>query len=68
MTRSRLNAWFEKVEDDIHISMELDSSETMKRFVEAGLGVSFPRSLKLCRGSRGRRAQIDPARSGADDA
>lgn len=41
MTRSRLNAWFEKVEDDIQISMELDSSETMKRFVEAGLGVSF---------------------------
>jgi len=41
MTRSRLNAWFEKVEDDIRISMELDSSETMKRFVEAGLGVSF---------------------------
>jgi DNA-binding transcriptional LysR family regulator len=41
MTRSRLNAWFEKVEDDIQISMELDSSETMKRFVEAGLGISF---------------------------
>ncbi len=41
MTRSRLNAWFEKVEDDIRISMELDSSETMKRFVEAGLGISF---------------------------
>lgn len=41
MTRSRLNAWFEKVEDEIQISMELDSSETMKRFVEAGLGLSF---------------------------
>jgi DNA-binding transcriptional LysR family regulator len=41
MTRSRLNAWFEKVEDDIRVSMELDSSETMKRFVEAGLGISF---------------------------
>lgn len=41
MTRSRLNAWFEKVEDEINVSMELDSSETMKRFVEAGLGVSF---------------------------
>ncbi len=41
MTRSRLNAWFERVEDDIQISMELDSTETMKRFVEAGLGVSF---------------------------
>lgn len=41
MTRSRLNAWFEKVEDELSISMELDSSETMKRFVEAGLGISF---------------------------
>ena len=41
MTRSRLNAWFEKVENDIQVSMELDSSETMKRFVEAGLGISF---------------------------
>src|SRR4051812_29253586 len=41
MTRARLNAWFERVEDDIQISMELDSSETMKRFVEAGLGLSF---------------------------
>ena len=41
MTRNRLNAWFEKVEDDIQISMELDSTETMKRFVEAGLGISF---------------------------
>jgi DNA-binding transcriptional LysR family regulator len=41
MTRNRLNAWFEKVEDDVQISMELDSTETMKRFVEAGLGISF---------------------------
>jgi len=41
MTRSRLNTWFEKVEDEIQVSMELDSSETMKRFVEAGLGISF---------------------------
>jgi len=41
MTRSRLNTWFERVEDDIRISMELDSTETMKRFVKAGLGVCF---------------------------
>lgn len=41
MTRTRLNAWFEKVEDDLQISMELDSTETMKRFVMAGLGISF---------------------------
>ncbi|HWF11090.1 MAG TPA: LysR family transcriptional regulator [Bryobacteraceae bacterium] len=41
MTRSRLNTWFENVEDELRISMELDSSETMKRFVMAGLGISF---------------------------
>jgi len=41
MTRSRLNTWFERVEDDIRVSMELDSTETMKRFVKAGLGICF---------------------------
>ena len=41
MTRTRLNAWFEPVEDELQISMELDSSESMKRFVIAGLGISF---------------------------
>ena len=41
MTRSRLNAWFESVEDELQVSMELDSSETMKRFVMAGLGITF---------------------------
>jgi len=40
-TRSRLNAWMEHVEDDISTSMELDSTEMMKRFVLAGLGISF---------------------------
>jgi DNA-binding transcriptional LysR family regulator len=29
------------VEDDVRISMELDSTEMMKHFVTAGLGVSF---------------------------
>lgn len=41
MTRSRLNTWFEGVEGELRVSMELDSSETMKRFVIAGLGISF---------------------------
>ncbi|MDE3198044.1 MAG: LysR family transcriptional regulator [Acidobacteriota bacterium] len=41
MTRSRLNSWFERVEDEIRVSMELDSTETMKRFVKAGLGICF---------------------------
>ena len=40
-TRSKLNAWYELVEDLIHVSMELDSTELIKRFVMAGLGVSF---------------------------
>jgi DNA-binding transcriptional LysR family regulator len=29
------------VEDEIRVSMELDSTEMMKRFVMAGLGLSF---------------------------
>ena len=41
MTRSRLNTWLEPVEDGIHISMELDSTEMIKRFVMAELGVGF---------------------------
>jgi DNA-binding transcriptional LysR family regulator len=40
-TRVRLNTWLEMVEDLIHISMELESTEMIKRFVIAGLGVSF---------------------------
>jgi DNA-binding transcriptional LysR family regulator len=40
-TRARLDEWLEPVEDDVRISMELDSTEMMKRFVTAGLGVSF---------------------------
>jgi len=40
-TRARLNVWFEDVEDIIHIAMELDSTEMIKRFVIAGLGLSF---------------------------
>ena len=40
-TRARLNAWLEGVEDDLSVSMELDSTEMMKRFVMAGMGVTF---------------------------
>jgi DNA-binding transcriptional LysR family regulator len=40
-TRTRLNAWLEPVEDELHVSMELDSTEMLKRFVAAGLGMSF---------------------------
>ena len=40
-TRRRLASWFTAVEDDLNVSMELDSTEMIKRFVAAGLGVSF---------------------------
>lgn len=40
-TRTRLNAWLEPVEERVKVSMELDSTEMMKRFVMAGLGISF---------------------------
>jgi DNA-binding transcriptional LysR family regulator len=41
VTRSRLNAWLEPVEDQVTISMELDSTEMIKRFAMAELGVGF---------------------------
>ena len=40
-TRARLNSFMEPVEDEMQISMELDSTEMIKKFVIAGLGVSF---------------------------
>lgn len=40
-TRTRLDHWLEPVEDELRVSMELDSTEMMKRFVVAGLGLSF---------------------------
>jgi len=47
-TRTRLNAWLESVESEIRISMELDSTEMIKRFVMADLGLSFL-AASLCR-------------------
>jgi DNA-binding transcriptional LysR family regulator len=40
-TRAKVNAWLEQVSDRVMISMELDSTEMIKRFVLAGLGISF---------------------------
>lgn len=40
-TRIRLNAWLDAVLEELNISMELDSTEMIKRFVMADLGVSF---------------------------
>lgn len=40
-TRAKLNQWLEPVEEKLQISMELDSTEMLKRFVMAGMGLSF---------------------------
>jgi DNA-binding transcriptional LysR family regulator len=40
-TRARLNQWLEPVEGQLRVAMELDSTEMLKRFVLAGLGLSF---------------------------
>ncbi len=40
-TRARLNEWFDVLEPDLNVSMELDATEMIKRFVMAGLGLSF---------------------------
>jgi DNA-binding transcriptional LysR family regulator len=40
-TRTMLDDFLEAVRDDLNVSMEMESSEMIKRFVLAGLGVSF---------------------------
>jgi DNA-binding transcriptional LysR family regulator len=40
-TRAKLDEWLEPVEDELQISMELDATEMTKRFVMAGVGISF---------------------------
>lgn len=40
-TRSRINEYLDVVEYDLKISMEMESSEMMKHFVMAGLGIGF---------------------------
>jgi DNA-binding transcriptional LysR family regulator len=58
-TRVRLNEWLELVEDSIHTAMELDSSEMIKRFVMAGLGLSFLAESNCCEDIRmGRLAAL----------
>jgi DNA-binding transcriptional LysR family regulator len=47
-TRQRLNEWLGPVEDEVQVSMELDSTELMKHFVIAGLGVTFL-AISSCR-------------------
>ena len=60
-TRTRLNAWMEPVEDEIQTSMELDSTEMMKRFVMAGLGVSFLAASNCQEEDSGRLAAVSLA-------
>jgi len=40
-TRKRLDQWLEPLDEKFQVSMELDSSEMIKQFVIAGLGLSF---------------------------
>lgn len=40
-TRKRINEYLDDFEDDLQISMELESSEMIKQFILAGLGVGF---------------------------
>jgi DNA-binding transcriptional LysR family regulator len=40
-TRARLNHWLDAVQEELNVSMELDSTEMIKRFVMANLGLSF---------------------------
>lgn len=40
-TRTRIKEYLEDYEDELQISMELDSSEMLKQFVIAGLGLGF---------------------------
>src|SRR5689334_14089126 len=40
-TRAKLNEWLDPVQEELNISMELDSTEMIKRFVMADLGLSF---------------------------
>jgi DNA-binding transcriptional LysR family regulator len=47
-TRTRLNEWLEPVEEQVRVSMELDSTEMMKRYVMAGLGLTFL-AISSCR-------------------
>lgn len=44
-TRARLNAWLDAVHEELNVSMELDSTEMIKRFVMAHLGLSFLAAL-----------------------
>jgi DNA-binding transcriptional LysR family regulator len=47
-TRARLNEWLDAVQEELTISMELDSTEMIKRFVMANLGLSFLAASHCC--------------------
>ena len=40
-TRTRIDEYLEDFEDELTISMELESSEMVKQFIRAGLGIGF---------------------------
>ncbi len=47
-TRARLNSWLDPVMEQLNVSMELDSTEMIKRFVMANLGLSFLAGSHCC--------------------
>jgi DNA-binding transcriptional LysR family regulator len=59
-TRARLNEWLDSVEEQLTISMELDSTEMIKRFVMADLGVSFLAASHCMEEVEGRRLAAVP--------
>ncbi len=61
-TRSRLNTWLDAVHDELNVSMELDSTEMIKRFVMAGLGRIVSGCFSLRRGSCCQPAEVHSAR------
>ena len=67
-TRARLNQWLEPVEDEIRVSMELDSTEMMKRFVHGRPGRDVPGRFQLPRGNRRRQTARHAAGSRTHDA
>ncbi len=63
-TRSMLDEFLQNVQDDLTVSMELESSEMIKRFVLAGLGVSFLASAYAKTEVDARKLAVVPLRGG----
>jgi len=56
-TRTRIDEYLELYEDEMEVSMELESSEMIKQFIIAGLGIGFM-SVTNAKSELGRRALV----------